>query len=340
MRAKQMAATVNTAHRFAHDAMRTRFEAVLEKPGLGNADARAAAEEAWQEIDRVEATLSPFAESSDVFKLNQADVRAPVAIDPRTTLLLQAIATLHTTTAGAFDPTVGPLSQLLRGDRPPSDSAMQKARDSIGLQTVLAVDPINDRAAIKVPGGQLDPGGIGKGVALDDAWAVLEDLALDRFVVHGGTSSVIASGRWRVAIADPRQTESPTIDASEASPQTPAVAFVDLDDAALSVSAAQGRPFAWPDGSTAHIIDPRNGQPARGSLLAAVALFTDGACLPTGAAACAEAWSTALMVVGADGLNTLEHLYPGASALWLGEDGRIECLGDGFSVEGASLRRP
>lgn len=139
-------------------------------------------------------------------------------------------------------------------------------------------DIILDRAARTVaferPDVSLDLGGIAKGFALDRAAAILREGGFDRALLHGGTSSVLALGAppdaagWRVALARSR-----------------ALPWTELTDQALSVS----RPFAQLVDGGAHIIDPRSRRRVLQRRFA-VAIGPS--------AALADAWSTAISVLG------------------------------------------
>jgi thiamine biosynthesis lipoprotein len=84
------------------------------------------------------------------------------------------------------------------------------------------------------------------------------------------------------------------------------LAEVELMDASLGVSAAWGR-TALADGRVhGHVLDPRSGEPADRAVLAAVVLPD---------ATEADALSTALLVLGAEGLPTLQAFRPSLRAL-------------------------
>lgn len=112
---------------------------------------------------------------------------------------------------------------------------------------------------------RLDLGAIAKGHALDLAARVLRDHGVSNGFLHGGTSSAVGLGAppgWRVALAGGGE--------------------VLLKDQAMSVSAV------W-EGNPHPTLDPRTGQPVPGPRRAVV--VGPGARL-------ADAWSTALLVLG------------------------------------------
>jgi thiamine biosynthesis lipoprotein len=151
-----------------------------------------------------------------------------------------------------------------------------------------------------VPGVRLDPGGIGKGFALDRAVGLLHDSGVRMALLHGGTSTVVGVGTppgspdgWPVAVQHPRMPDARIITAY-------------LRDAALSVSAIHGKSF-WAQGRRfGHVLDPRTGRPVENPLLAAV---TAPSATET------DALSTALLVLGASGMERLRARFPGASFL-------------------------
>ncbi len=119
---------------------------------------------------------------------------------------------------------------------------------------------------------RLDFGAVAKGFALDLAADELRECpALEAALLHGGTSTAIALGTppmsdaWKLSV---RLADDARV--------------VQLTDRALSASAQAGRQ---------HIADPRPGRTADAATFAAVTAPT---------AALADAWSTALAVLGTD----------------------------------------
>src|SRR6476659_5764532 len=119
-------------------AMACRFEILLD-----GADERhaAAAREALDEADRLEAELSVFRATSALSRVNQAAAETPVAVDADLFALLVRCRDLHGRTAGAFDITSTPLSRcwgfLRREGRLPSQAEIETARSVVGMPHVL-----------------------------------------------------------------------------------------------------------------------------------------------------------------------------------------------------------
>lgn len=140
----------------------------------------------------------------------------------------------------------------------------------------LVLDDATHTLRFRRPGPALDMGGIGKGHALDCAGACLRRHGVSRAFLQGGTSSALALGYdpdrrpWRVRVDDD---------------------VIELVDAAFSVSDTGSQPEA-PGGF--HIVDSR--PPDRYERRARV----HRRAVVTGPSArLADAWSTALVVLGA-----------------------------------------
>lgn len=169
------------------------------------------------------------------------------------------------------------------------EASLRLARDTGG-----AFDPTLRRAGwsavrldpraqtIDLPAGmRLDFGGIGKGWALDKAGAVLRKAGVERALINFG-GQVLTLGSWPVSI--PGRAE-------------PLV----LTDASISVSGDTERPD--------HILSPFDGRPVRrfGSVAAVLPRAAD-----------ADAWSTALFVLGKaprsfQGLSFFDFPIPAAT---------------------------
>lgn len=252
--------------RFAAAAMGTRFEVVVDDEDL--ARARAAAEAALERVAECDARLSAFRSDSLVARANRAAFERPVALDSETFELLERCAAFTRTSRGAFDVAVG---GFLRAHG--FHAALERVEARPGA--CFALDRATRSVRFSTRDTRLDLGAIGKGEALARAAEALRDAGVERALLHGGTSSVTALGRWRVALG-------PGADA-------PAV---ELADASLSVSSTSSRARE----GRGHLVDPRDG----------TALAVGRACAVIARSPlAAEAWSTALLVLDArDSIDT------------------------------------
>src|SRR5262245_18538998 len=92
--------------RLARRAMATTFEVFLP---CGTPDAIEAASDALDEIDRLEAQLTVYRDTSEVSQLNRRAPAEWVPVEPGLFGLLQLAKRLHAETEGAFDISVGAL---------------------------------------------------------------------------------------------------------------------------------------------------------------------------------------------------------------------------------------
>lgn len=259
--------------RLATWAMGSRFEVVVA--GSDGRHLRAAGESALEEIEEQDLRLSLFRRDSLLSRINARAAARPVRLDPDLHDLLETCREVHAASEGAFDVTVAPL--MREWGFHPRDAAATEA--PLGMEGVH-LDPADASVRFDRSGLALDLGAIGKGHALDLAADRLREAGIDRAFLHGGTSAVVAIGAppgrtgWRVRIRS--GTRAPDLVAT-------------LRDRSLCVSAPRGRTVER-DGSTlGHVLDPRNRRPARGT--ATVAVLAPSARL-------ADAWSTALLVLG------------------------------------------
>ena len=262
-------------------AMACRFEITLaDRDGAFAPAARAALEE----IDRLEAELSVFRQDSFISNVNRRAAHAPVALPPHILDLLTRCQWWHQETDGAFDITTTPLSRcwgfLRREGRVPGDAEIAAARGLVGLDRV-AVDGATGTVACPQRGTELNLGAIGKGYALDCAGSVLRSACVPHALLSAGRSSLLAiggrSGGWWIDLVSPLLPDGP-------------IASLRIRNAGVGTSGT-GEQFVLADGRRyGHVIDPRTGWPATGTVSATV-VASD--------AATADALSTAFFVGGA-----------------------------------------
>ncbi|MGI6295220.1 MAG: FAD:protein FMN transferase [Armatimonadota bacterium] len=285
------------------DAMATRFEVILY--GAESSRLRAAGEQALEEIADAEKRLSMFRPGSETSRINAFAAHQAVKIDARLYNLLKLAVRVSQATEGAFDITVAPAMQIWRNagrlNRLPSDAEIDSARELVGAEMIL-FDDSDHTIRFAKEGVQIDPGAIGKGFAIDIAVESLRESGITSALIHGGTSTIYAIGNqingqpWRIGVRDPATPDQ-------------SLRTVELCDASLSVSAPHGRLFACEGREYGHVIDPRTGRSVRRTSLAAVwgpsATETD-------------ALSTALLVLGEEGLEPIRRAFPDYDGLVVG----------------------
>lgn len=266
----------------AAEAMATRFEIALH--GAAEATLRAAAEEALAEITRLEGMLSLYQPTSEIAHINTRGAEEPVLISPEVFALLEQCVALGEQTQCTFDITLAPLMRCWRfmndTGEVPSETDLAEARALCGWSQ-LRLNPVRTSVQLATKGVMLDLGSIGKGYALEQAAAMLQENEFENFLIHGGTSTVCARGvqadgaPWRIAVNHP--------DADQ-----PPLSILDLQNQSLSVSGISGKSFIDEQGvEQGHVIDPRTGRPAQSARVAAVVCDS---------ATVSDAWATALLV--------------------------------------------
>ena len=304
--------------------MATRFEIVLH--GGNPVALRAAGEEALDEIDRIEAQLSLYRNTSEIAHVNARAALEPVRVSPPVFRLLEHAQRLSAETGGAFDITIAPLVRcwgFMGGSgRMPEPQTVEEARARVGMR-LLHLDAREFTVSFAREGVMLDLGAIGKGYALERAVELLQDSGVTSAIIHGGTSTVHTIGRapggetWKVAIERPQK-----------DPAQPAelLALVPLENEAMSVSAIWGRSFQSGERTYGHVIDPRTGHPTEAALLSAVVLPS---------ATETDALSTALLTMGFAGLQRIGNLRQPSRCLVVErskDDIKVMSLGISFAT--------
>lgn len=240
-----------------------------------------AASAALDEMQRVDRLLSNYDPASELSAMNRDAGRAPFRASEELFAFVRRCRDHVAGTGGAFDPTVGPLVRAWGFFTPrpakPSDEAIAAARARVGFDKVRLNDA--DRTvSFAVPDLEIDPGGIGKGYAVDRAVGVLRRSGIAVAMVSAGGSTIYAMGAppdreaWRLAIGDPSNAERP-------------IRYVRLRDAAVSTSGVSQKFVVVNGRRYSHIFDPRTAEPLGGMCQASVVASnaTDSDALTKGA---------------------------------------------------------
>ncbi|WP_146118992.1 FAD:protein FMN transferase [Blastopirellula marina] len=291
-------------------AMACQFEVYLNASGPGT-EAEAAVE-GLDLIDQLEQQLSAYRSDSEICRLEATAHRDPVKVEPRLFQLLELSLTLYHDTGGAFDITAGPLSKVWgffdREGKVPPEAELAAAMQRVGSDQIV-LDPDKQTLFLTRAGGELNLGSIGKGYALDRCREVMFDRGVDNFLIHGGTSSVLASGSrddspedlgWEVGVPHPLRPDR-------------RLGTVYLKDEALGTSGAAFQAFFHQGKRYGHVLDPRTGHPSTRVLSSTVIAPT---------AALADALATACYVMGPEETEAFLEKYPKVSVLLVVEGKR------------------
>ena len=270
--------------------------------GLDSAWVSRSVDDAFGEIDRLEAILSSWREHSELSMLNRAGAEQRIPCSPDLFSVLDSSLAIARETGGAFDPTVEPLERAwdLRGaGRVPTDSELADALQRVGYEMVqTTAEPRTVR--FRREGMGLDFGGIAKGYALDRAGTLLRQRRVPRALLNfGGELLAFSNGEaWVIEVADPEDR------------LRPAVRLI-VKQGAVSTS-GQGERFITADHQQyGHVLDPHGGRPL--TTRATVTVVANSATR-------ADGLSTALLVMGRDRARAFVESRRDIGALWLEHD--------------------
>jgi len=226
-----------------------------------------AVEAAFDEVQRLDAMLSNYKPDSEWSEVNREAAERPVKVSPELFRLLEACQGYSRASDGAFDITVGPLMKLwgfYKGSgRLPHQAEVRAVLARVGWRHVV-LDGAAQTVRFDRKGVELDPGGIGKGYAVDRMVEVLKQYGISSALVSGAGSSIYGLGAppseprgWKIEIRDPK------------SPSRTA-ATVYLKNESLSTSGSYEKFFRAEGRVWSHIMDPRTGFPAPGMLAVSV----------------------------------------------------------------------
>jgi thiamine biosynthesis lipoprotein len=276
---------LDEVRRFSHEAMATVFEVYAVHPD--ERYAAQAAQAAFDLVDRLERELSRFRSNSDIARVNHLAAGETARLGASALECLLIARHVYDLTGGAFDIAIGTGLASLELDA--EESSVRATRDGV----------------------RLDLGGIGKGYAVDLVAELLEDWGIERALVHGGFSSVLAlepcgGEGWPLTLSDP------------AVPSR-VLARLAVRQTALGASGMR---------KGDHILDPRTGAPVRGRRAAWVALprpdrlradtpADEGPRMAAGAVT--DALTTAFMLLDSEAIAALCESSPGLEAWVLTE---------------------
>ncbi len=178
-------------HTFSCEAMYTTFTFHLECPDADRAADAAGA--CITRLEQIEADLSRFRHDSDVSRINQLSTGDTLLISENTYACLMQAFEACALTGGLFDVTLGSATW-------PEDYAPESATGDITGQLELAPD--RPLVTCHEGGRQVDLGGIGKGVALDQLAGTLVSYKIDYALLCAGNSTLLAIGPhpWPIAL--------------------------------------------------------------------------------------------------------------------------------------------
>ncbi len=210
---------------------------------------------AWDRVSELNRILSDYNPESALSQLGStAPHSEPVLVPPELYRVLSRAGEISGASDGAFDISVGPLTQLWRRSRRqrelPTPERLREPLAAVDWRAIELHPP--DRVRLLKHGMRLDAGGIAKGYALDEATRILRQHGIRSSLVAGAGDLVVTEpppGQpgWRIEIAP--------IDA----PSAPPARTVWLRDASLCTSGDLFQHVEINGQRYSHIVDPRVG---------------------------------------------------------------------------------
>jgi thiamine biosynthesis lipoprotein len=305
--------------------MGTRWSALFfTDPGFDPAPLRTALQSA---VDEVDAQMSTWNPGSDLMGLNAAPVGLWVTVPQRLAEVLHLGVAIGRASGGAFD--------IGMGDAVTAWGFGPEAADPARIRAAMAAPRIPAHEALEIDGSQvrksapvaLDLNGIAKGYGVDRLAETLRACGVEAGLV-GIDGEMRALGlrpdgeAWTIAVEAP--------DPARRAPQS----VLALHDAAVATSGDYRHCVEVRGRRLSHTMDPARGKP----------LAASPASVTVVARTCAEAdaWATALMVLGPDrGASIAREHQLDTLFLLRDDDGRTRAVGAGrlFSEQSSTILR-
>ncbi len=283
------------------------------------AEGAALVEAAFDEIERINAVMSTYIETSLISEVNRDASTRPVDAGDELFPLVQRALDISILTRGAFDITYDSVGQHydFRERKRPDEETVNIEKGRIDFRLV-EMDPEVNTIRFLEDGVRINLGGIAKGYAVERGAAVLEAAGVRHGIVTaGGDSQLIGDRRgrpWMIGIRDPREDGQVAIS-------------VPLEGEAISTSGDYERYFDEDGIRYHHILSPDSGEPAAGVHSATVfgpdAVMTD-------------ALSTSVFVMGVDAGLKLIACLPDYESIVIDNEGKIY-YSNGLAQPGAPL---
>ncbi len=255
-----------------------------------NIDATVATKAIRERLEELENQMSTWRTNSLLSRFNISSSTNWFPVTREVAYVVASAQDISAKSDGAFDVTVYPLVKLWgfgpdnRPTNSPTAATLARVRASVGWKNLQARQdpPALHKAVAEL---QIDLSAIAKGFAVDEVLELLKRMGVKRGLVEiGGEVRGIgysAKNRpWRIGIEEPVADRRTIAEVAEVS------------DEALATSGDYRNSYPLGDERFTHVIDPRTGFPKR---------FTGfSASVRADTCAIADAWATALTVLGAE----------------------------------------
>lgn len=247
----------------------------------------------------------PDPQSSDVYRVNEKAGIEPVQVSNDTLAMVERAKYFTELSGGAFNFAIGPVMDLwcFGGEkcRVPTAAELKKTLALTNYREVV-IDKIAKTIFLPKKGMIMDLGGVAKGYATDLAVKSLRSAGIKSALVNAGGNVFTVGSKpdgspWKIGIQDPRDENN-------------VVAIVSVTDSAVVSSGDYERYFEKNGVRYHHIIDPANGNPARGLIGTTIIMdnSTD-----------ADILSTSMFVLGAEKGMALQKKLPGVEIVFIND---------------------
>lgn len=240
----------------------------------------------------VNASMSNWDPNSEVSRFAKSDSTDPQPVSAEFAKVIAAANEVHAQSGGMFDVTLGPLIQLWGfGSREPADpipaeADIAAAMETIGQTRLLTLDEGALTLAKGRPDTQVFLAAIAKGYGIDAVAAELAAEGIEHYMVEIGgdlvTKGTNPDGKpWSIGVETPEPGAQGSIER-----------VVPVSDMGMATSGDYRNFFTHEGQRYSHIIDPTTGRPIT-HLTTSVTVLAEDAMM-------ADAWATAMLVLGAE----------------------------------------
>ncbi|OQK17880.1 hypothetical protein AU255_08470 [Methyloprofundus sedimenti] len=241
-------------------------------------------------LDEINQRMSTYISNSEVSFINSSRNAGATFISPELFKVLTQAEEISSLSDGAFDITVGPLVNLWgfgpdqMDNQAPTAEEIQQALRNVGYKN-LFLHPRIKTLSKTLPDVAIDLSALAKGYAVDEVAKVLDGQGITDYMVEIGgelylKGTNLQGENWRIAI------EKPNAEKRELQ------MILAITDIAMATSGDYRNYFEKDGKRFSHTIDPKTGYPVTHKL-ASVTVLSDTSMK-------ADAWATALMVLGPD----------------------------------------
>lgn len=258
------------------------------------------------EMHRINQSMSPYIETSELSKVNRNSAIKPVKVSKELFKLLKKSKEISNLTNGAFDITFRSVGYLYdyREKRKPTQNELKEKLQAVNYQSLI-LNENKMTVSFNHQDVKIDLGGIAKGHAVDNSIRILKSYGVkEASVTAGGDTFVLGDNNgkmWNVGIRHPRA-------------ESKLVSILPLADTAVSTSGDYERFFIENGERIHHILNPKTGQSV--NEVQSVTILTDNSTY-------ADALSTSVFVLGVKkGLILVEKLQ-NVSAIIVDNQGKM-----------------